>query len=117
MLLILIVVIIFVPTSRERLVCGLKPTNCDSPAVKTHNNQYQSVRSYGACVTGKTKLPEQTAKLSTPVQSDKALFDQPVETPVTPVAGLCGVRTRYEIAKSVPSPPTVTNRSSASAQP
>ena len=42
---ILIVVIIFVTTSRERLVRGLKPTNCDSPAVKTHNNQYQSIRS------------------------------------------------------------------------
>jgi hypothetical protein len=39
--LILIVVIIFVTTSRERLVRGLKLTNCDSPAVKTHNNQYQ----------------------------------------------------------------------------
>jgi hypothetical protein len=39
----LIVVIIFGTTSRERLVRGLKPTNCDSPAVKTHNNQYEVV--------------------------------------------------------------------------
>jgi len=30
--------------SCERLVRGPKPTNCDSPAVKSRNNHYQKVR-------------------------------------------------------------------------
>ena len=37
----MIVAIIFVTTSRERLVRGLSPTNCDSPAVKSRNNHYE----------------------------------------------------------------------------
>ena len=39
--LIVIVAIIFGTTSRERLVRGLSPTNCDSPAVTSPNNHYQ----------------------------------------------------------------------------
>jgi hypothetical protein len=41
--LIVIVAIIFGTTSRERLVRGLKPTNCDSPAVKSPNNHYEGL--------------------------------------------------------------------------
>ena len=40
--LIVIVAIIFVTTSQERLSRGLNPTNCDSPAVKTRNNHYEA---------------------------------------------------------------------------
>ena len=40
-MLIVIVAIIFGTTSRERLVRGLKPTNCDSPAVTSPNNHYE----------------------------------------------------------------------------
>ncbi|PSP86279.1 hypothetical protein BRC83_01025 [Halobacteriales archaeon QS_1_68_17] len=39
--LILIVAIVFATTSRERLVRGLKPTNCDFSAVKSRNNHYE----------------------------------------------------------------------------
>ena len=41
---IVIVAVIFVTTSRERLVRGLKSTNCASPAVKTRNNHYERYR-------------------------------------------------------------------------
>jgi hypothetical protein len=41
-----IVAIIFGTTSHERLVRGLKPTNCDSPAVKSPNNHYESLPRY-----------------------------------------------------------------------
>jgi hypothetical protein len=37
------VAITFVATSRERLCRGLNFTNCDSPAVKSRNNHYQTV--------------------------------------------------------------------------
>ena len=37
----MIVAIIFGITSRERLVRGLKPTNCDSPVVKSRNDHYE----------------------------------------------------------------------------
>ena len=42
----MIVAIIFGTTSRERLVRGLKPTNCDSPAVTSRNNHYESLPRY-----------------------------------------------------------------------
>ena len=41
----MIVAIIFGTTSRERLVRGLSPTNCDSPAVKSRNNHYKAASS------------------------------------------------------------------------
>ena len=40
---IVISAIIFVPTSRERLVRGLTHTNCDSLAVKSRTNHYESM--------------------------------------------------------------------------
>jgi hypothetical protein len=39
--LVVIVAIIFGTTSRERLVRGLEPTNCDSSAVTSPNNHYE----------------------------------------------------------------------------
>jgi len=40
--LIVIAVIVFVTTSRERVVRGLNSRNCDSPAVKSHSNHYDT---------------------------------------------------------------------------
>ena len=39
--LIVIIAIVFVTMSCERLVRGPKPTNCDPPTVKSRNNYYQ----------------------------------------------------------------------------
>jgi len=42
--LIVIIAIVFVTMSSERLVRGPKPTNRDSPAVQSRNNQYERTR-------------------------------------------------------------------------
>ena len=39
--LIVIIAIVFVTMSCERLVRGPKPTNCNPPTVKSRNNHYQ----------------------------------------------------------------------------
>ena len=66
---IVIVAVIFVTTSRERLVRGLKSTNCASPAVKTRNNHYERDRTAAVAYrTAAESSSPNAAESSSPTQ-------------------------------------------------